>query len=286
MDSGDVVRLGITMFATDRSMRPGELAAEAESRGFSSMYLPEHTHIPAARLTPAPTGDPVLPEHYRRTLDPFVALAAAAAVTSRIVLGTGICLLAQREPIVTAKAVATLDLLSGGRVSLGIGFGWNAEEGADHRVPWPHRRDVVREHLLAMRALWTQEEAAFDGAYVRYAASWAWPKPSRPGGPEVLIGGGAGPVLFRHVAEYADGWMPIGGRGIRGAMPALHSACAAAGRDPATVRVVPYATVPDPAKLAYYAAQGIGEVVLSVPSGPRDQVLPVLDRYAALAEDR
>ena len=276
------MQLGITMFATDLSIRPDELAAEAESRGFSSMYLPEHTHIPSARLTPAPTGDPVLPEHYRRTLDPFVALAAAAAVTSRIALGTGICLLAQREPIVTAKAVATLDLLSRGRVSLGLGFGWNAEEGADHRVPWRHRRDVVREHLLAMRALWTLEEATFDGDYVRLAPSWAWPKPSRPGGPEVLIGGGAGAVLFQHVAEYADGWMPIGGRGIRGAMPRLRAACEAAGRDPATVRVIPYATVPDPAKLDYYAAQGIEEVVLNVPSGTRDQVLPVLDSHASL----
>lgn len=272
------MRLGITMFATDRSMPVPELARAAEERGFCSLYLPEHTHIPVGRATPPPTGDAVLPEEYARTLDPFVALAAAAAVTSRLTLGTGVCLVAQREPIVTAKAVATLDLLSGGgRVTLGVGFGWNREEAADHGVTWADRRDLAREHVLAMRALWTEKVATYDGARVRVSPSHAWPKPA--GRVPVLLGGAAGPTLFRHIAEYGDGWLPIGGAGLREALPALRAACERAGRAP--VPVVPFGTEPTPGKLAHYAALGVEEVVLRVPAGRRDRVLPVLDDYAA-----
>lgn len=270
------MRLGITMFATDRSMAVPELAAEAEARGFDSLYLPEHTHIPTSRRTPAPTGDSTLPEEYGRTVDPFVALAAAASITSRIRLGTGIALIAQREPIVTAKAIATLDLLSAGRFILGIGFGWNREEAADHGVTWPDRRDRAREHVLAMRALWEQDEAIFEGSWVRFEPSWAWPKPAAH--IPVLLGGAPGPVLFRHIAEYGDGWLPIGGAGIREALPALRSACAEAGRP--MVPVVPFGTVPTPGKLDYYESLGIEEVVLRVPSGSRAEVLPLLDQYA------
>jgi probable F420-dependent oxidoreductase len=270
------MRLGLTMFATDRAMAVPQLAIEAERRGFASLYLPEHTHIPVNRATPPPTGDPVLPEEYSRTLDPLIALAGAASVTSRIVLGTGVCLIAEREPIVTAKAVATLDLISGGRVALGVGFGWNREEAADHGVRWETRRDRAREHVLAMRALWEREEASYEGEYVRFAPSWAWPKPARR--IPVLLGGAAGPTLFRHIAEYGDGWLPIGGAGIREALPALRDACARAERDP--VSVIPFGTEPTPGKLDYYASLGIEEVVLRVPAGPRDQVLPILDAYA------
>ncbi|WP_460352293.1 LLM class F420-dependent oxidoreductase [Actinoallomurus acanthiterrae] len=270
------MRLGVTMFATDRAMPVPELAVEAERRGFASLYVPEHTHIPVSRATPPPTGDPVLPEEYSRTVDPLIALAAAASVTSRITLGTGVCLIAEREPIVTAKAVATLDLLSGGRVALGVGFGWNREEAADHGVLWKSRRDQAREHVLAMRALWTKEEASYEGEYVRFAPSWAWPQPARR--IPVLLGGAPGPTLFRHIAEYGDGWLPIGGAGIREALPALRDACGRAGRDP--VPVIPFGTEPSAGKLDYYASLGIEEVVLRVPSGPREEVLPVLDTYA------
>ncbi|GAA4613573.1 LLM class F420-dependent oxidoreductase [Actinoallomurus liliacearum] len=271
------MRLGVTMFATDRAMAVPELAVEAERRGFASLYLPEHTHIPVSRATPPPTGDPVLPEEYARTLDPLVALAAAASVTERIVLGTGVSLIAEREPIVTAKAVATIDHLSGGRVALGVGFGWNREEAADHGVRWETRRDRAREHVLAMRALWEREEASYEGDFVRLTPSWAWPKPARR--IPVLLGGAAGPTLFRHIAEYGDGWLPIGGAGVREALPALRDACARAGRDP--VPIIPFGTDPTPGKLDYYASLGIDEVVLRVPSGPREAVLPVLDTYAA-----
>jgi probable F420-dependent oxidoreductase len=274
------LEIGLTMFATDRSVDIVTLARDAESRGFTSLYVPEHTHIPTSRVTPPPTGDAELAEEYRRTLDPFVALAAAAAVTSRIKLGTGICLVAQRDPIVLAKEVATLDLLSGGRFVFGIGFGWNAEEMASHGISLPDRRDVVREKLLAMRALWTRERAAYVGKWVKLDECWSWPKPVQAPHPPVLLGGAAGPKLFAHVAEYCDGWMPIGGAGIAAALPALRAALDARGRDPGSVRIVPFGTVPSPGKLDYYASIGVREVVLRIPSAARDEVLTVLDAYA------
>jgi probable F420-dependent oxidoreductase len=276
------VRFGITMFATDQTMGPAELAREAEARGLHSLYLPEHTHIPTSRRTPPPTGDAELAEEYKRTLDPLVALAAAAAVTDRILLGTGICVVAQREPIVTAKAIATLDALSGGRFVFGIGFGWNADEIEQHGVTMAERRDVAREHVLAMRALWRDDVAEYHGRHVEIAPSWSWPKPAQRPGPPVLVGGAPGPKLFAHVAEYADGWIPIGGAGIRAALPDLHRACEAAGRDPAELRIVPFGTIPDPGKIDYYASLGIEEIVLRLPGGDASRVLPVLDRYADL----
>jgi probable F420-dependent oxidoreductase len=276
------MQFGVTMFGTDQAMPPDELARAAEDRGLSSLYLPEHTHIPVSRRTPPPTGDEVLPDYYGRSFDPFVALTAAAAVTERLRVGTGICLVAQRDPIVTAKAVASLDRLSAGRFVFGIGFGWNHDEIEDHGVDVHRRRDVAREHVLAMQRLWADEEASFDGEFVRLPPSWAWPKPAQQPWPPVLIGGAAGPTLFAHVAEYADGWIPIGGAGVRAALPELHRAVEAAGRDPATVRVVPFGTIPDPGKLEYYASLGIDEIVLRVPVAGRDVVLPVLDEFGAL----
>jgi probable F420-dependent oxidoreductase len=270
------------MFATDRTMHPLALAREAEARGLHSLYLPEHTHIPVSRRTPPPTGGAELADEYKRTLDPLVALAAAATVTDRILLGTGICVVAQREPIVTAKAIATLDAVSGGRFVFGVGFGWNEDEIADHGVSMPDRRAVAREHVLVMQRLWRDDVAEFHGEHVELPPSWSWPKPVQRPGPPVLVGGAPGPKLFRHVAEYADGWIPIGGAGIRGALPDLHRACEAAGRDPAALRIVPFGTLPDPGKIDYYESIGIDEVVLRVPGGPAEDVLPVLDRYAAL----
>ncbi|MEU4724836.1 TIGR03619 family F420-dependent LLM class oxidoreductase [Nonomuraea dietziae] len=261
------MRLGVTMFSTDLAMPVADLARAAEERGFSSLYLPEHTHIPVSRRTPPPTGTPQLAEEYRRTLDPLVALASAATVTSTITLGTGILLAAQREPIVTAKAIATLDHLSGGRVAVGVGFGWNVEEIENHGVPYRDRREVARRNVLAMKALWSQEVAAFEGV----EPSWSWPKPLT--GPPVYVGGAAGPTLFEHVAQYADGWMPIGGKGIKAALPALREVAP-------TAKVIPFGTLPTQGKLDYYASLGIEEVVLSLPSGPGDEVLPVLDQYA------
>jgi probable F420-dependent oxidoreductase len=266
------MRLGLTMFATDRSMPVHELARAAEERGFSSLFLPEHTHIPVSRRTPPANGDAELAEEYKRTYDPLVALSFAAAVTERLRLGTGILLAAQREPIVTAKAIATLDHLSGGRVVVGVGFGWNVEEIANHGVPYRSRREVARRHVLAMRALWQDDVAAFDG----FEPSWSWPKPIS--GPPVYVGGAAGPKLFAHVAEYAEGWMPIGGKGIKQALPALREACEKAGRPMA--RVIPFGTLPTREKLDYLAELGIEETVLALASAPADAALRQLDAYA------
>jgi probable F420-dependent oxidoreductase len=278
------VRFGVTMFMTDLTMGPIELARAVEERGLVSLYVPEHTHIPVSRRTAPPTGDAELREEYKRTLDPFVALSMAAAVTERLVVGTGICLVAQRDPIITAKEVATLDALSQGRFSFGIGFGWNQDEIEHHGVDMKRRREVAREHVLTMQALWRDEQATFDGEFVHLEPSWAWPKPAQKAGPPVLIGGAAGPKLFAAVAEYADGWIPIGGAGVKAALVELARACEARDRDPATLRIVPFGTMPDPGKIDYYASIGIDEIVLRLPSGNAERVLPILDEYANLVE--
>ncbi len=273
------MKIGVTLHSTDRSMSPVELAREAEARGFYSLYLPEHTHIPTSRLTPAPTGDETLGDEYRRSLDPYVALAGAAAVTEAIRLGTGIALVAQHDPIALAKQLATLDFLSGGRLVLGIGYGWNREEMENHGIDVKRRRALVREKMLLMQELWSQDEASFRGEFVRLEPSWAWPKPIQQPRPRVLIGGAAGPGLFAHIAEFADGWLPIGGGGVATALPELRRAFEERGRDPGTLHVVPMGVLPDERKLAYYASQGVSEAVLRLPSGVRDEVLPVLDDY-------
>ena len=276
------MKLGVTTFVTDQSMDIVALARAAEERGFHSLYVPEHTHIPTSRRTPSPTGDAVLAEEYKRTLDPFVALAAAAAVTTRLEIGTGVCLVAQRDPIVLAKEVATLDLISNGRFMFGIGFGWNREEMQSHGVTFRERRALVREKVLAMQRLWHEDEASFAGDHVRLQESWAWPKPTRTPWPPVLIGGAPGPKLFEHIAEYGDAWIPIGGAGVVKALPALREAVTKAGRDPSQVEVIPFGSIPDERKLEYYASLGVREVVARLPSAPEAEVLAVLDRYAKL----
>ena len=274
------MEIGVVIHATDLCMSPVELAREAEARGYYSLYIPEHTHIPTSRRTPPPTGEAVLGEEYKRSLDPYVALGAAAAVTSKIRLGTGIALVAQHHAITLAKELATLDLISGGRLVLGIGYGWNREEMEHHGIDVKRRRALVRETVLAMQALWSHEVAEFRGEFVRFEPSWQWPKPVQSPRPRTLIGGAAGPTLFAHVAEYADGWMPIGGAGIREALPVLRRAMQERGRDPDSLHVVPMGIVPDREKLDYYASIGVTEAVLRLPSQPRDAVLPVLDEYA------
>lgn len=273
------MRFGVTVFLTDYTIDPADLAREVEARGFTSMYTPEHTHIPASRKTPPPMGEP-LPKQYFHALDPFVALSYAAAATENLRVGTGICLVAQRDPIVLAKEVATLDHLSGGRFVLGVGFGWNRDELEHHGVPFAKRRDVVRDRVLAMKELWTQEQGSFDGEFAKFTPSFSWPKPVQTPHPPVYIGGAGGPKLFRHVAQWADGWMPIGGRGIKASLPALAEEYEKAGRDPATIKIIPFGSLPDPGKIEYFGTLGIDEVVLGVEPGGRDVVLPVLDRFA------
>ncbi|MFE9457645.1 LLM class F420-dependent oxidoreductase [Streptomyces californicus] len=279
------MRISTTIFLTDETVTPVRLARELEQRGFGGLYLPEHTHIPVGRRTPAPMGGE-LPREYGRTLDPFVALGQAAAVTERLALGTGVTLVAQHDPIGLAKQAATLDHLSGGRFTLGVGYGWNVEEAADHGVAWSTRRELGRDRMALMRSLWADEPTGYEGAFGSVQPSEAHPKPvQRPrgpvNGPRTLIGGGAGPKLFAHIAEYADGWLPIGGRGLTESLPELRAVWEEAGRDPAHLQVVPYAVRPTPGKLAHYAELGVEEVVLQLPPAEEPEVLRALDAYAA-----
>ena len=276
--------LGVTIFLTDRSIAPDQLARELEARGLASLYVPEHTHIPVGRKTPYPMGGE-LPDEYKRTLDPFVALGVAAAVTTELRVGTGVCLVAQHDPILLAKEVATVDLVSNGRFTFGVGYGWNEDEMEDHGVDPTRRRATFREKLLAVQALWSDEEAGFDGQYVRFERSWSWPKPVQQPRPPILFGAAPSPRLFRAIAELGDGWMPIGGAGVRDQLPRLREAFEEAGRDPAEARVIITAVAaPDPGKIDYYASLGVAEVVVGLPSAGADVVLPLLDRIAEIRQ--
>jgi probable F420-dependent oxidoreductase len=274
------MHIGALIFPTDLSIRPDRLATELEDRGFESLWVTEHTHIPTSRRSPWP-GGPVLPEEYRRTLDPYVALTAAATVTEHLQLGTGISLVAQHDPIVLAKTIASLDLLSNGRFTLGIGVGWNEDEMEHHGVDPKRRRSVAREKVLAMRELWTKEEASFDGEHVSFSASWSWPKPVTDPHPPIVMGGAGGPVTFRHIVEYCDGWMPIHGRrSIADKLTELHAAAAEAGRDMSTIELGVFGCPPDRQVIDDYAGLGFTRCVLGVPPTGEDDALRTLDHYA------
>lgn len=276
------MKIGLVMFPSDRAISPDGLAQAAEERGFEMLLFPEHTHIPVSRLSPYPAGGD-LPDYYARTLDPFVALTAAAAATSRLRIGTGVCLVAQRDPLILAKEVASLDRLSGGRFVFGVGYGWNREEMADHGVRFAERRLLLREKVLAMQRLWTEEKASFEGEYVSFPPTWLWPKPLQDPWPPIIVGGAAGPITFAHVAELASGWMPIAGRGrpLEDAIPMLHRILAERGRNPADIEVTIFGVRPG-AEIERYEDLGVHRVLLMVPPEGRDSVLQALDRYAHL----
>jgi probable F420-dependent oxidoreductase len=276
------VRLGITAFLTDRDIAPAALACAAEERGFDALYLPEHTHLPVRADVPPALVEGVRLDDYKSGLDPLVGLSTAVAVTERIRLGTGILLAAQHDPIVLAKQIASLDHLSGGRFTLGIGFGWNRAEAQDHGVDFSRRHAIVREHLLCMQALWSEEQAEFHGEFVDLPPAWAWPKPAQQPRVRVLIGGGAGDAVLDAVADYADGWLPVGGSGLADAIPRLHRLTEARGRNPDDIAIIPFGTIGTPSKLEHYASLGVNEVVLRVPSGQPDDVLAELDALVAL----
>jgi probable F420-dependent oxidoreductase len=282
------MRLGLMMFPTDRGIQPMELAREAESRGFDSLWFPEHSHIPVSRRTPwgGIPGAPPLPEEYWRTHDQFIALTAAAAVTTTLRLGTGITLVAQRDPVWLAKEVASLDVISGGRLLFGIGYGWNHEEMASHGVDIGHRRAVVREKVLACKALWTQEEAEFHGQYVNFEPSWAWPKPVQFPNPPIYVGCSPSDLHFRHIVEYADVWMPIEGRWpIDEKWTELQSVAETAGRDPGSLSLGVYAAKPDPANLARLRGVGATVAAMILPALDRDAALAKMDSFAPLVEE-
>jgi len=278
------VQYGLCHFTTDYSIPFPDLAVAAEERGFESIWLAEHSHIPASRKTPFPGGGE-LPKMYYDTLDPFVALGAAASVTRRIKLATGVALVIQRDPIHTAKEVASLDVLSKGRVLFGVGAGWNLEEMADHGTREPEKRGtLLRERIEAMKAIWTEKQAEYHGEHVDFDPIFAWPKPAQKPHPPIHVGG-AYPGGMRRAIRYGDGWIPILGRGedVAGLVPAFRKEAAAAGRDPDSLEISAYGCPPQKELVTRLRDAGVSRVVFFVPSAQDDVVLPILDAQAELA---
>jgi probable F420-dependent oxidoreductase len=276
-----MAEFGVQIFPTDQTIQPIPLSKAVEERGLDSLFFPEHTHIPTARTTPFPGGTD-LPEWYWRTHDPFVALTAAAAVTKTIKLGTGICLVIERDPIVLAKECASLDVISEGRLILGIGAGWNVEEMENHGASFKDRWKIVREKVLAMKAIWTQDEAEFHGDFVDFDPLWSWPKPVQKGGPPIWMGANS-KWVFDRVAEYCDGWMPIGGSGS-GGMENMAAAMAERGRDMATLDVGLFGAPLDEAQAASRLEQGFTHLVFGLPQSEPSAVLHRLDDIAGLVD--
>jgi probable F420-dependent oxidoreductase len=278
------MRVGVFYFPTDYGIDVAELARALEDRGFDSLFVPEHTHIPLSRKTPFPTGGE-LPKRYSHTHDPFVALAFAAAVTKKLKVGTGICLVPQHEPIATAKAIASLDQLSGGRFIFGIGGGWNEDEMENHGARYKTRFKQMREHVLAMKELWTKEEASFHGEFVNFDPAWSWPKPVQRPHPPILLGGETDYTLKR-VVDYCDGWFPRPRSGFEAATARdrLTRMAEQAKRDPATLTITVFGAPADAAALASYEKAGIQDALLAIPDLGRDEILRHLDTIAPLAK--
>jgi probable F420-dependent oxidoreductase len=277
------MRIGAFIFATDRTIHPAELGRALEDHGFESLWVPEHTHIPVNRRTPYPGGGD-LPDHYRRSLDPFVALALAAAVTTRLRLATGVSLVVERDPIVLAKEVATLDWASGGRVLFGVGAGWNREEMRHHGTDPRTRMQLMRERVLAIKELWTKDEAEFHGRFVNFEPVWQWPKPVQQPHPPVLVGG-EGATTFDRVVEYGDGWVPIlrPGQGPFGKrIKVLRQRCEDAGREPVPVTAFLW-NRPAATELEELQSLGVDRVIVPLPPADRERVLPRVEGYAAMA---
>jgi probable F420-dependent oxidoreductase len=281
------MRIGLMIFPTETTIQPVELAVAAEERGFESVWFPEHSHIPTSRETPWGGRDeaPPLPDHYWRSYDQIVALAAVATATTTLRLGTGISLVAQHDPLWLAKQIATLDVLSDGRVEFGIGYGWNREEMRSHGVAYGERRAMLREHVLTMRALWTEEEASFSGDFVHLEPSWAWPKPVQQPHPPIVMGGAAGPKTIAHIVEFCDGWMPIYGRyAITDAIGRLREAAEDAGRDPATIEIGVFSAPGKPDRLEALRDAGVSRIVLFLPQESRDAAMKAIESHTQLVE--
>lgn len=275
---------GLFIFPADNTLGPIEAGRAAEEAGFESLFFPEHSHIPTSRKTPwgGVAGAPPLPEWYWRSLDAFVALGAVAATTTRLKLGTGITLVAQRDPIWLAKEVATLDLLSGGRVVFGIGYGWNREEMASHGVAYLQRRAVLREKILVMKALWTEEAASFQGDLLHLEPSWAWPKPVQKPHPPIIMGGAAGPRTIADMVEFCDGWMPLATRhDLDGNLSKVRNAIEAGGRDPAAFNITTYGAKGTKDNVEHLLELGVDRIVFNL---PQREAAEVLDRIGSLRD--
>jgi probable F420-dependent oxidoreductase len=275
------MHFGLTIFPTDYSIQPADLAMEAEARGFESLWLPEHTHIPTSRKSPWP-GGAELPKYYYDTYDPFLSLAAAAAVTKKIKLATGICLVVERDPIHTAKEVSTIDRLSGGRFIFGIGGGWNAEEMASHGTAFATRFKLMRERIEAMKTIWLQPKAKFSSEFVNFDEMMQWPKPVQKPHPPIVVGGGF-PHAAKRAIAYGDGWIPIGGRSDPlDVLPQFRQMAKDAGRDPASLSFDVFGAPREPDTLKRYRESGVDRAIFMLPSKSRDEVLPLLDRSVEL----
>jgi probable F420-dependent oxidoreductase len=276
------MHLGLTIFSTDYSIAPHELAKEAEARGFESLWLPEHTHIPASRKTPYPAGGD-LPQEYWHTLDPFSALAAAAAVTSKIKLATGICLLIERDTIVTAREAATVDHLSNGRFLFGVGGGWNAEEMENHGTVFKTRFRKLKEQVAAVRAIWREKEPSFHGEFVSFDPIWCYPKPVQTNGPPVILGGMSSPAIDR-VIDYADGWLPIDvGMGPDALAPMFaefEKRVAASARPRSSLTISVYGAPQNAEALDKYRKLGVERAIFRMRADPRDAAIAKLDKLA------
>ncbi len=278
------MHIGALIFATDYAVRADELAAELEQRGYESLFVPEHTHIPTSRESPWPGGGE-LPKEYWHTYDPFVALSFAAAATRTLKLGTGICLLPQRDTLVTAKLVASIDRLSDGRFIFGIGGGWNREEMAHHGTEYHTRFARMEEQVRAMQALWTEEKSGYQGKFVQFSESLCYPKPVQTPHPPVILGGETDHTL-RRVVSYCDGWLPRGRGGFDAAenLARLRRIADEHERSMATLSVSVFGARPDAATLRSYREAGITRAILPLPSAPRDEIWALLGRYQPLLE--
>ena len=278
------MQIGMAMFFTDYSMAPGELAQALEERGFESLWAPEHSHIPLSRLSEFPSGGE-LPKKYYDVMDPFVSLTAAAAVTQKLKVGTGICLVVQRDPIQTAKSVASIDQVSNGRFLFGVGNGWNSDEIANHGTSFKSRHKVARERIEAMKVIWTKSKAEYQGEFVKFGPMMTWPKPVQKPHPPVLVGG-AFPYAARRAVRYGDGWMPHRVRpeydNVRDMLPKYRQLLAEADRDPDSAPVSIWGAKEDADMLKADRDAGVVRVIISLDSAKADVVLPQLDRWAAL----
>jgi probable F420-dependent oxidoreductase len=275
---------GAAIFFTDYSMGPAELGRALEERGFGSLWAPEHSHIPLSRQSPFPQGGD-LPKKYYDVMDPFVTLAAAATATTRLQVATGICLVVQRDPIQTAKAVASLDQISSGRFLFGIGAGWNAEEMADHGTEFKSRFKVMQERVEAMKAIWTQSKADYKGEFVNFPPMMTWPKPVQKPHPPVIVGG-AFPFGTRRAIAYGDGWVPHARRPAYGdlinVLPEAHKLMRDAGRDSATLPITVFGVAEDRDLIQRYRDAGVARLVFNLPPAKADEVLPILDRWTSM----
>jgi probable F420-dependent oxidoreductase len=279
------MRYSLTMVPTDLGISVSDLARAVEERGFGGVWFPDHSHIPVSRASPYPLGGE-LPERYRRNLETLTAVTIAAAVTSRIRVGTGVLLPAQRDPIVTGKALATVDQQFGGRVVVGVGYGWNHDEMADHGVDPSTRRGRTREHVLAMRSIWQDDVASFAGRHVNLSPSWSWPKPVQRPLP-VLLGGAPSDKVFAQIAEFGQGWIPLGGRDLSGSVARLREQFVEVERDPDSIEIVLFTGYQmDHDKLDAWERAGATEVAFDLPPERSDVVLPMLDQLTAFLAKR